>query len=259
MTALGHLADADARAASARRPGERPLVAAHVRDDRRAVEPRSVPLAVRERRRLARSDHQLHRRHRGRRVLPLADADRADQGVLGRRAGARDGDGRRRRRRHVARRHRRGRRARLPRAVPRHDARLLARPRQVHRDVLVAPARSLGARRLGVRRRGRLLVPARPLRRHDEHRRQADRPGRARVGGGRASRRARGGGDRRAARGEGRDGVDLLLPASGRRGNGSRGGSRMSPTSSARRSSPTASSSSTRCRRRARRRSCAAP
>ena len=29
----------------------------------------------------------------------------------------------------------------------------------------------VGARRLGVRRRGRLLVPARPLRRHDEHRR----------------------------------------------------------------------------------------
>ena len=41
----------------------------------------------------------------------------------------------------------------------------------------------LDARRLGVDRRGRLLVPARPQRRHAEHRRQAHRPGRARVGG----------------------------------------------------------------------------
>ena len=122
------LADARARAAPARRSDARPLVAAHVRDDGRAVEPRAVPLALRERRRLARADHQLHGRHRGRRLLPLADARRADQGVLGRRAGARHGDGRRRRRRQLARRHRRGRRARLPQAVPGHDARLLARP-----------------------------------------------------------------------------------------------------------------------------------
>ncbi len=93
------LADAGARAAPARCAEQRPVVAAHVRDDRRAVEPRAVPLALRGRRRLARADHQLHRRHRGRRVLPLADADRSDQGVLGRRSGARDGDGRRRRRR----------------------------------------------------------------------------------------------------------------------------------------------------------------
>ena len=57
-------------------PTQRPLVAAHVRHDRRAVEPRAVPLALRERRRLARADHQLHGRHRGRRVLPLADAGR---------------------------------------------------------------------------------------------------------------------------------------------------------------------------------------
>ena len=83
-------------------------------------------------------------------------------------------------------------------------------------------SRRVGARRLGVRRRGRLLVPARPLRRHDEHRRQAHRPRRARVGRGRSSRRARGGCDRRAARGEGRDGVDLLLPAAGRRGDAKR-------------------------------------
>ena len=49
-----------------------------------------------------------------------------DQGVLGRRAGARDGDGRRRRRRTVGRRDGRGRRARLPAPVPGHDTRLLA-------------------------------------------------------------------------------------------------------------------------------------
>ena len=61
-------------------------------------------------------------------MLPLADAVGADRVVLGRRAGARDGDGHRRRRRRVARRHRRGRRARLPAAVPGDDARLLARP-----------------------------------------------------------------------------------------------------------------------------------
>ena len=39
------LADARARAAPARRPDAGPLVAAHVRHDRRAVEPRAVPLA----------------------------------------------------------------------------------------------------------------------------------------------------------------------------------------------------------------------
>ena len=71
----------------------------------------------------------------------------------------------------------------------------------------------LGARRLGLGRRGRLLVPARALRRHAQHRRQADRAGRARVGGGRAPGRARGGRGRRPARGEGRGRVDLLLPA----------------------------------------------
>ena len=71
--------------------------------------------------------------------------------------------------------------------------------------------------------------------------------------------RARGSRDRRAARGEGRDRVDLLLPAAGRGSNRGGGGRVTSQPSSARRSSPTASSSSTRCRRRARRRSCVAP
>ena len=105
---------------------------------------------------------------------------------------------------------RRGRRARLPEAVPRDDARVLARPRAVHRHVLAPLSRDLDARRLGLGRRGRVLVPARALRRHAEHRRQADRAGGARVGSGRPPGRRRGCGDRRPARREGRGGVDLL-------------------------------------------------
>ena len=259
VTSLGLSPTLDARAAPARRPDERPLVAAHVRDDRRAVEPRAVPLALRERRRLARAGHQLHRRHRGRRVLPLADADRRRSRrarSAARRSGWRWTSSTTTARRSSAPARSASSSAAQP--FPGHDARLLARPGEVHRDVLVAAPRRLGARRLGVGRRGRLLVPARPLRRHDEHRRQAHRPGRARVGGGRSPGGARGGGDRRAARGEGRDGVDLLLPAARRRGDARPRSRRTSPTSSARRSSRTACSSSTRCRRRARRRSCAA-
>ena len=68
----------------------------------------------------------------------------------------------------------------------------------------------LDARRLGLGRRGRLLVPARPLGRHAEHRRQADRAGRDRVGRGRASGGRRGGGGRRPARGQGRGRVGVL-------------------------------------------------
>ena len=45
---------------------------------------------------------------------------------------------------------RRGRRARLPQAVPRHDARLLARPRALPRDLLAPHPGRLGARRLGL-------------------------------------------------------------------------------------------------------------
>ena len=82
---------------------------------------------------------------------------------------------------------RRGRRARLQARVAGDDARHLARPRALPRDVLAPLPRRLDARRLGLGRRGRLLVPARPLRRHAQHRRQADRPGRARVGGGQPS------------------------------------------------------------------------
>ena len=112
---------------------------------------------------------------------------------------------------------RRGRRARLPPAVPGNDPRLLARPRALPGHLLAPAAGRLGARRLGLGGRGRLLVPARPLGRHAQHRRQADRPGRARVGGRRAPVGRGGGGGRRAARGEGRGGVGLLRPRAGRR------------------------------------------
>ena len=202
------LPHAHARADPARRAADRPLLAADDRHHRRAVEPRPVPLALRRGRRRALPDHQLLRRDRGRRVLPVADARDPDQGVLAGRACARDGDGRRRLGRQLGAR--RGRRARLPQAVPRDDARVLARPGAVPRHVLAPLARDLDARRLGLGRRGRVLVPARALRRHAEHRRQADRAGGARVGCGRPPVRRRGCGDRRPARREGRGGVDLL-------------------------------------------------
>src|SRR2546423_4321525 len=124
----------------------------------RSVEPGAVRLAAGGRGGGAVPDHQLLGREGGGRVLPLADRRRADQGVLTRRPGARDGDGRRRRGGAIGAR--RGRRARLPQAVSGHDARLLARPAAVPRHVLEPLAGRLGARRLGVGRRGRLLVPA---------------------------------------------------------------------------------------------------
>ena len=71
------VADADPRADP--RTGEepvaraRPVVAADPRLDRRAVEPGALPLVLRARSAAARlPDHQPVRRHRGRRVLPLA-------------------------------------------------------------------------------------------------------------------------------------------------------------------------------------------
>ena len=83
--------------------------------------------------------------------------------------------------------------------------------------VLVAMAGRVGARRLGVGRRGRLLVSPRPLRRHAERRRKEDRPRGVRVGG-RVARRRRGGvrgGHPRPREGRGR--VGLLRAAAGRR------------------------------------------
>ena len=89
-------------------------------------------------------------------------------------------------------------------AVAEHDPRHLGRPGAVPGGVLVALAGAVGARRLGIGRRGRLLVPARPLGRHAEHRRQADRPGGVRVGRRRPSGRRRGLRRRRPRPGQGR-------------------------------------------------------
>ena len=81
-------------------------------------------------------------------------------------------------------------------------------------DDLLAPLPGrLDARRLGLDRRRRRLVPARPLRRHAQRRRQAHRPGRVRVGAGRRPRRRRGLRRRRAARGQGRGRLVLLRAA----------------------------------------------
>ena len=91
------LADARAGAHSPRRPDGRPLLPPGHGHDGRAVEPGSLPLALREGRRRALPDHQLLGRDRDRRVLPLAHAGDPDQGVLAGRARDGDGDGRRRR------------------------------------------------------------------------------------------------------------------------------------------------------------------
>ena len=80
------LADAHPRADPPRRAGARSLVPPRHRHHRGAVEPRPVPLALRQGRRRALPDHQLLGRDRGRRVLPVPHAGDPDQGVLGRRA-----------------------------------------------------------------------------------------------------------------------------------------------------------------------------
>ena len=187
------LADADPRADPEGRADAGPLVAAGDLHDRRAVEPGSVPLAVRARsaaaacrsstsRAAPRSARASSRPCIVEPIKPVAlgfpalgeDMDVVDaDGTLGAR---------------------RGRRARVPAAVAGDDARHVARSRAVPRHVLAALSRRVDARRLGVGRRGRLLVPARPQRRHAEHRGQADRPRRARVRGDRrpgSSRRRR--------------------------------------------------------------------
>ena len=153
---------------------------------------------------------------------------------------------------------RRGRRARLQTAVAGHDAGALGRPRALHRDVLVALPGGVDARRLGVGRRGRLLVPARAQRRHAQRRGQADRARGARVGRRRAPGCRRGGRDRGPSRREGRGAVALCVLNPGARSTRRRS---QTPwrTSSARHSSRRESCSYRRCRRRGARRSCVAP
>ena len=142
-------------------------------------------------------------------------------------------------------------------AVAGDDARRVARPRALPRDVLAALPRRVDARRLGVGRRGRLLVPARPQRRHAEHRRASAsaRPSSSR-------RRSRPGIVAEAAavgiphevKGET---AWLFCVVRARRGARCGASSRMpSRPRSARRSSRSGSCGSARCRRRAARRSC---
>ena len=167
-------------------------------------------------------------------MLPLGDDAAPDEALLGGLPRARRGHGRLRREGPPAAR--RGRRARLHARLAGDDARDLGRSRAIPRDVLAPLPGRLDARRLGVGRRRRVLVPARPLGRHAQHRGQADRARRARVGGGRPPGDRRGGRDRRAARGEGRGRLALLRARPRRRGVG-RGGRRARwRTSSARRS-----------------------
>ncbi len=162
----------------------RPLDAAHPGVDGRAVEPRAVPVADGGGRRRPVPDHQPVRRHRGGRVLPLAAADHGAEGVHAPRPGARDG------RRRVGRGRdaggaRAGGGAGLQAAVARDDAGRLGGRRALPGRVLAAVPGRVGARRLGDGRRRRVLVPARAIRRHAEHRGQT-------AGAGRGRERARG-------------------------------------------------------------------
>ena len=255
------LADADPGAEDRGRRASRqarPLEPARLRLDRRAVEPGALPLAVRGRRRAAgcRSSTSPAAPRSGACFLTPYPVEEIKVCSLG---GASHGmdidvfdpDGQPGARQ--------GRRARLQAAVARHDPRHLGRPRALHRDLLVDVPGRLAPRRLGAdRRRGR-LVPARPLRRHDQRRRQAPRAGRGRVGARLAPGGRRVGGRRRARRDQGRGDL-VLLRADGRRRRRHRGGAARAgrDASWAGRSSRRASCSSTRCRRRARPRSCAA-
>ncbi len=164
------LADADPRAHPPRRGAReaaRPLEPSDLGLDGRAVEPRAVAMVLRGGRRPPLPDHQPVGRDRGRRVLPVAPPDLAARALHAPRTVARDGP---RRRGCVGRAGPPGpgRRARLPAAVAGHDARHLGRPRTVPGHVLAPIPGGVGPRRLGQRGRGRVLVPPRALRRHDQ-------------------------------------------------------------------------------------------
>ena len=157
----------------------RPVVAARPGVDRRAVERRAVALVLRRRRRRPVPGHQHLGRHRGRRVLPVAARRAAAVAVLARRPRARHGRRRVRRRRPTGAR--RGRRARVHEAVAGHDPRACGTTRERYLETYWSrwPGRVV-ARRLRERDRRRPVVPARPLRRHDQGRGQAARAGRGR-------------------------------------------------------------------------------
>ena len=215
------LTDADPGPQSPRRragAAPRPLVAADPGLDRRAVEPRALPLAARGR--AARAAARSSTSPAAPRSAPASSSPMPVMPLKECTLGAPSlghGDGRRGRRRRA------GRRAgEVGELVCRQPWPSMTRgvwrdPERYLGGVLVAVPRRLGARRLGFGRRGRLLVPARPLRRHAEHRRQADRPGRVRVRGGRPPGRRRGLRGRRPRRRQGRGRLALLRPAAGSR------------------------------------------
>ena len=165
-------------AASSAQPGNAARAGLH----RRAVEPRRLSLAAPRGRRRAAADREPLGRDRGRRVLPLPASGRPDEAVVPGRPRARHGSRHRRCRGNVDPR-RSGGRARVPAAVAVDDPRDLGRSGALPRRVLASVPRRVGARRLGQPGRRRLLVPARTQRRHTQHRRQADRTRRGRVGG----------------------------------------------------------------------------
>ena len=125
------------------------LVAARPRLDRRAVEPGALVVVLPRGRRRPAAAHQLQRRHRGlrrdrRRQPPRRRSSRrrSRRPCVGAAADVVDADGQLRARR--------GRRAGAPAAAAGHDPRVLARPRALPGDVLVALPGTLGPRRLGV-------------------------------------------------------------------------------------------------------------
>ena len=147
------LAHADPRADGQRRRSgacARPVVAAHPRLDRRAVERRSVALVLRRGRQRSVPDHEHLGRHGSGGVLPVPARGRADVAVLARRARARHGGRRVRRRRPSGAR--RGRRVGVHQAVAGHDAGVVPRSRALPRNVLVSLARRVVARRFRERR-----------------------------------------------------------------------------------------------------------
>ena len=154
--------------------GPRPVGAAHPRLDRRAVERGPVALVLRGRRRRALPGHQHLGRHRGRRLLPVAPSRSQPLKpmslggpALGMAVDVYDDDGKPVRGA--------GGRAGVHQPWPGMTRGLFKRPRALPRDVLEPLARRVGARRLGVDRRGRRLVPPRPQRRHHQGGGQAAR------------------------------------------------------------------------------------
>ena len=181
-----HLAHGRARAHAARRRAgarPRPVVAPHPGLDRRAVEPGALPLALRE---------------RGQGALPIINYTGGTEisgGILGcfpiapikpcsfsgpipGMAAECFGDDGTPVRGQVGE-------LVITRPWPGMTAGFWRDPERYERDVLVALARRLGPRRLGLHRPRRLLVHPGPLRRHAEDRRQAAGAGRGRIGAGR--------------------------------------------------------------------------